>query len=147
MKDNSVLVSVPIVFKKIKEDFFWFVVYQGGAWELPKTMVRRGESSVRASIRLMAEQGGMRAKVLEEVGRASGAAKISGRAITQKYLFYLMRFKDGGEVLGFEATEWLPYAQAVRKLAAKRDKTQLKSAKALYKEIDLKRRKARAAIR
>jgi ADP-ribose pyrophosphatase YjhB (NUDIX family) len=147
MVEKTILVSIPVVFKRAKgsKDIFWFLVKEKDSeiWGFPKTIVRRGESSVRAGIRFMAEQGGMRAKVLEEAGRSGGAAKINGRAVTQRYLYYLMVFKDGGEVLGFEDSIWLEHGKALRRLESKRDIQAFKQAKVILKEVQKKRKEAR----
>jgi len=139
MKDNTVLVSVAVVFKGKQKDPRWFVVKNGDEWELPKTIARKGESSVRASIRMMAEQGGMVAKILEEIGRSGGAAKVDGKIATQKILYYLMMFKSGEEILGFEDALWLNQTKALRKLTQKRDKEMLKDAKKLLKGLVIKK--------
>lgn len=142
MKDKTILVAVAVVFKKVQGKVRWFVVKQGeGEWEIPKTLVRRGESSVRAAIRMMAEQGGMNAKVLEEVGRSGGAIKFKGRPVAQRLLYYLMMSREGGEVLGFGEYEWLEYTKAEKKLAQKREKMMLKQARAILEEIGKKQKR------
>jgi ADP-ribose pyrophosphatase YjhB (NUDIX family) len=137
-QEKVVLVSAPIVSRKVGNKIEWLIVKQGGEdeWEIPKTLVRRGESSVRASIRVMAEQGGMRAKVLEEVGRGGGAAKINGKPVTKRYLFYILLFKEGGEILGYEDAAWLEFSKALKKLTNKRDIAMLKDARDLHKQLE-----------
>lgn len=103
-------------------------------WEIPKVTVRRGESSVRAAIRMTGEQAGMDVRVLEEAGRFSGVATVNGKTIPQKHLYYLMLQKSGGEILGFEKFEWLEYEKASKKIGAKKEKEMLKNAKAVLKE-------------
>jgi len=139
-KDKVVLVSVPVLFRKKSKKLQWFVVCQGEEereWVLPRTFVRRGESSVRAAIRLMAEDGGMKVRVLEEVGRTGGATKVNGEAVSQRYLYYLAEHQENEEVLAFEETAWLEYKRATQKLSQKRDKQMLKSAREVLKTLDL----------
>ncbi|QQG47624.1 MAG: NUDIX domain-containing protein [Candidatus Woesebacteria bacterium] len=143
MKEKIILISGAVVYKRKKgEKPLWFLVRLGSEsnWEIPKTTARRGESSVRASIRAMGEQGGMRAKVLEEVGRSNGTATISGRPIAQRTLYYLMVCKEQNEVLGYEETEWMTYAKAVKRLESKREASLLKKAKEILGELDKKRK-------
>ncbi len=137
MMEKTILVSGACVFKRTTGGVRWFIVKQGeeGGWEIPKALVRRGESSVRAGIRMMAEQGGMRVKVLEEVGRGGGATKYKGKVLPQRYLYYLMIYKDGGEVIGFNEYDWLEYGRASRKLSSKREKAMLKAAGRLLKQL------------
>src|SRR3990172_3157361 len=136
MRKDTVLMSVAVVYKR-GGGVRWFVVQQGqdSDWELPKTSVRKAESSVRASIRAMAEMGGMKAKVLEEAGRSGGSAVVNNKSVPVRHLYYLMVRKDGGEVLGYANHAWLEYAKAVKKLSTKRDRTMLKQARDLLAEI------------
>ncbi len=140
MKDKLLLVAAPIVFKKSKDKKFWFIakVTEESDWEIPKATAKRGESSVRAAIRSMAEQGGMNTKVLEEVGRAGGAAMMNGKTLPQRYLFYLMVRQEGSgeETLEFADSVWLEYGQAIRKLSQKRDQMMLRDANALLKKLE-----------
>jgi hypothetical protein len=104
-------------------------------WEIPKVTVRRGESSVRAVIRLASEQGGMAARVLEEAGRATGSTIINAKSIPQKFYYYLMLQKGGSsELIGFDQFKWLDYGDAVKKTGLKREKDMLKEAKDVLKE-------------
>ncbi|RJR28351.1 NUDIX domain-containing protein [Candidatus Microgenomates bacterium] len=139
-KERIHMVSTAIVFNKQGKSLSVFLVKEEGdeAYGLPKTNVRNGESSVRAAIRMMAEQGGMRAKVLEEVGRVGGATKINNKIVTQRTLYYLMIFKEGSEALGFADSEWVDYTKALRKLSVKKDASMLKDAKTLLKEVEHK---------
>jgi len=142
-KDKLLLVGVAVVFNRDNRGKpRWFVIRQtaDGEWELPKMAVRRGESSVRSVIRAMGEQGGMKVKVLEEVGRSGGAVTVNGKVVSQRYLYYLMLEKGGGEVLGFEQYDWLDYPKAVRKLVTKRDKQMLMTARDMVKEMEKKKK-------
>lgn len=104
-------------------------------WEIPKVTVRKGESSVRAVIRMTGEQAGMTARVLEEAGRSTGTTMVNNKSIPQKYYYYLMINKAGGQdPIGFHETTWLEYAFATKKLILKREKEMLKGAKDVLKE-------------
>jgi 8-oxo-dGTP pyrophosphatase MutT (NUDIX family) len=132
MDKNLVLVSGACVFKDTRGGRRWLVVRQDGEdsqWEIPKVLVRKTESSARAAIRLMAEQGGMHAQVLEEAGRAGGSTTVNGKVVPQRYLYYLMIQKSAGEMIGFEEFKWLDYAKAQRKLFSKREKLMLRQAR------------------
>ncbi len=133
MSNDLVLVSGAIVFREGRGKRRWFIVKQTGdedeKWEIPKVPVRKTESSPRAAIRMMAEKGGMDAKVLEEAGRAGGSTTINGRTVPQRHLYYLMMRIAAGEVLGFENYKWLEYAKAVRKLSSKRERLMIRRAR------------------
>lgn len=144
MKDDNVMIGCAVVFRHPKgRDVQWFIVKmaEDTGWEIPKTLVRRGESSVRSVIRLTQEQGSMATKVLEEIGRASGAGRLSGRVVNQKYIYYLMSFKDGGEILGFHEYKWVDYKTMVKLLPVKRDQNMMADAKVLLKEVEKRKPK------
>jgi len=145
--DKLVLVSCAIVFKKGRGKSRWFIAKQvdGDEWEIPKVVVRKGESSVRAALRMMGERGGMTTQVLEEAGRAGGVTTINGKTLPQRYLYYLMELKaPPGEAIGFSTYKWYEYAKAVRKLPSKREKMMLKQARKEYriwkKNMELQRK-------
>jgi ADP-ribose pyrophosphatase YjhB (NUDIX family) len=142
MKQKQLLVGSAIVYRRIKDKPVWFLVKQkeDSDWEIPKTNVRRGESSVRAVIRMMGEQAAMNVKVIEEVGRKAGAALIGGNTIPQRTLYYLMYCREAKEVLAFAQTIWLEYPKAVKQLKDKKEQAMLKKAKDLLKELDRKKK-------
>ena len=148
IKEQVLLISASVLYSRKGDDVLWFLIKENDkdGWEIAKTIVRNGESSVRGAIRSMGEQGGMRVKVLEEVGRHGGAAKVNGKVITQRIIYYLIVHKEGNEVLGFKETDWFEYSTALRKLTTKRDKEMLKAAKALLKEIRDKKKKKKKAL-
>lgn len=144
IKDKLTLVSGSVVFKQKKNGQpFWFIVKENedSDWQLPLTLVRKGESSVRGAIRHMAEEGGMRAKVLEEAGRRGGAGKVDGKTVSQRFLYYLMVYRGGEEALEFIHTDWLPYSKARTRLKSKRDRSILRAAKNILQELEKKRGK------
>lgn len=132
---NQITVSGAVVFKDYRGRRLFLVVRQkeDSEWEIPKIIVRKGESSVRASIRLTGEQAGMNARVLEEAGRASGVATINGKTLSQKFYYYLMLYKAGSEIIGFEEFSWLPYPDAIKRLSLKREKDILRSGRDVLK--------------
>lgn len=136
MNKSLVLVSGAIVFKEQKGVDKWFLTKQGSddEWEVPKVLVRKGESSVRAVLRMMGEKAGMTTRVLEEAGRAGGVTTTNNKTLPQRHIYYLMILKSGAtEAIGFSDTLWLPYPNALKKLSSKREKGMLKQAKETLK--------------
>jgi hypothetical protein len=136
MDKNLVLVSGALVFKEQGRKIRWFVVKQtkDGMWEIPKVVVRKGESSVRGALRMMGEKGAMTTKVLEEVGRAGGVTTINGRILPQRHIYYLMILKSSSnEAIGFEQSQWLEYAKARRTVSSKREKAMIREASKVYR--------------
>jgi hypothetical protein len=135
MRDNIVYISGAVIFRDYRGKRSFLIVNQvDDRWEIPKVNVRRGESSVRAALRMTGEMAGINAKVLEEVGRASGTAIINGKAVLQRYYYYLMMQKSASEVMGFKEFLWLEYGKSIRKISLKREKEMLRLAKETLKE-------------
>jgi ADP-ribose pyrophosphatase YjhB (NUDIX family) len=131
-KDTTILISVACLYKESKGKKYWLLVKSSddSPWELPKATVRKGESSVRAILRVMGELAGMSVKVLEEVGRGSATISVNNRPVPQKFLYYLLVFKaSAGETLGFDQVNWLEYAKVVREVASKKEASQLREAR------------------
>lgn len=150
MKNNKdqVLISGSVVLRKNGNKIEWFLVKteDDKGWEFPKSLVRKGESSVRTSIRVMGEKASMTVKVLEEVGRAGGVATVGNKPVTQRIIYYLMVQKSAsGEIIGFEEPLWLEYSKAARKIVSKREISFLKDANKLFKELEKARKKRKEA--
>jgi len=108
---------------------------EDGDWEIPKVVVRKGESSVRSVIRLTSEQGGMTTRVVEEAGRFSATTVINGKSVAQKYYYYLLLQKGGSnELIGFLQFKWLEYSDVIKVLPLKREKDVLKEGRDIMKE-------------
>jgi len=136
-QNQQISIGIAVIFRDNRGKRQWFVVKQkeDGEWELPKVTVRKGESSVRAVIRLTGEQAGMATRVLEEVGRATGTTMVNAKSIPQKFYYYLMILKAGGaDAIGFTDFVWLEHAKAMKKLTIKKEKEMLKNAKDILKE-------------
>jgi len=136
---SLILVSVAVLFKggKHGRKESWFLVKhpEEDRWEMPKVTVRKGESSVRAALRMIAEKGAMTTKVINEVGRAGGVTTLNGKILPQRYLYYFMKLRFfSKECVGFPECLWLEYAQAVKKVSSKREKIMLKQARKMYKK-------------
>ena len=123
---KNLMIGAAIIYTKERAGDFWFLCKNNSDsdWELPKAIVRRGESSVRSVIRIMSEQGGMRARVIEEIGRASSTTSVNNRLVPQKTIYYLMLQKGEDNVIGFAQYEWFPFEKAM-----------LKAAKQMVKEL------------
>lgn len=130
------LIGGAIIFRdhRGKRQFLFIKEKDSNAWEFPKIVVRKGESSVRAVIRLMGEQASISSKVLEEAGRYAASAVVNGKAMQQKYYYYLMLLKaTSGEIIGLPEYKWLEYGEGLKKLEQKREKDIFKDTKEILK--------------
>ena len=104
-------------------------------WELPKSGVRRGESSVSALIRAMGEDMGLKGRVIEEAGRTSLAKTVDGEQVNEKLLFYIVRTIGAEETKGkFAEKKWTGFAQAHKLLGLVREQKMLQQAAEVLKE-------------
>lgn len=144
--NNEVMVGGAVVFKEGKaKKLFLLSKNNEGEWEILKSIVRRGESSVRAVIRYTSEQGNMSTRVLDEIGRANGTATVNSRTIAQKFIYYLMYFKAGAEVMGLGEVAWFDKEQAMKKITLKREKDMLKVASSMIKEWEKTHKKKKSS--
>ncbi len=134
--NQQIVIGGAIVFRDYrgKRQYLLVKTKEDSDWEIPKVIVRKGESSVRSVIRLTGEQGGMTTRVLEEVGRSMGTTILNGKSIPQKYYFYLLLQKGGSsDLIGFLEFKWLEYGDAVKKVILKREKDMFKLSREVLK--------------
>lgn len=136
--NQQVLIGGAILYRENKKGKRQFLIVKnkdGDGWEIPKVTVRKGESSVRAVIRMTGEQAGITARVLEEAGRLSGTVVLNNKPVSQKHFYYLMMQRSAnGEIIGFNDYQWLDYGLIGKKLTLKKEKEIFKNTKAVLKE-------------
>ncbi len=128
---NLVLVAGACIFKEARGSMKWFVIKQNGEdkWEIPKVLVRKGESSVRGVLRMMGEKANMTTRVLEEVARFGGVTTVNGKKLPQRHIYYLMLAKAASaEAIGFSESAWVDYSKMIKMLSSKREKGVVKAA-------------------
>jgi len=137
MAQNQLIVGCAIIAKKRSAgDFWWLVIRQKeGGWEFPKVIARKGESSVRAVIRMAAEQGGMNAQVLNEAGHFISQTVLEGKSIQKRTLYYTMFQRAGGEMIGFDEAKWVNSQEIIKRLESKGEKEFFKIAKRTLKDF------------
>lgn len=134
--NQQILIGGAVIVRetKNKKEFMLVKQKEDSDWEIPKVTVRKGESSVRAVIRMTAEQAGMSTRILEEAGRMTGNVVLNGKSIPQKHYYYLMLQKSGAaDAIGFYDFQWLEFAQATKKIQIKKEKEMLKSGRDIFK--------------
>lgn len=139
------LIAGAATYRKKNGKTEWLIVKEeeDGSWILPKGDVRRGESSVRAVLRSLSENMGIRSKVLEEAGRATVSTTINGQPSVQKFIFYLLQQREAEKKSDHYAEEnWLSYSQARRSLGLEREKRILRQANDVLKVWRKEKREA-----
>ena len=142
---NQILIGAGVIYKEVRKGRKYLIVRKEGEdkWEFPKIVVRRGESSVRAVIRMLGEAAGIGAKVLEEVSRVNSVVVVNGKSMPQRLYYYLLIQKAAEEIIGFDKFEWLDTKRAFNKLSLKREKDVLRESEKMIKawEKEEKRKK------
>lgn len=125
------LVGGAVVFKRAHGGHAeWLLVdEEEKGWEIIKAVVRKDESSVRAVLRVMGEQGGMSCRVLEEVGRIEDTLEVNGKKTNRKIIYYLVLSKGGDELMGFGKSAWLDFGLALKRVSWEKEKVILKQAR------------------
>ncbi len=142
VRNSNISIGGAVVYKERRgKRYYWIVADKDGNWEIPKVAVRRGESSVRAVIRMTSEIVGMNARVLEEVGRHSTVVLVNGKATPQKTYYYLLLLKAVTELMGFEKYQWMDFKKATKAVGLKREKDTLREAEELIKKWEKERKK------
>ncbi len=131
--EDEVLVGGAVVFKQRGRKVLWFIAKPGeqDAWQLPKMVVRRGESSVRGTLRMAEELAGLRGAVLEEVGRVSNTTTHKGMPLVRRIIYYLMQQKGKSAAPSYAKTQWAEFATARSRLATASEKKVLSQARTL----------------
>ena len=137
------LITSGTVFRKKKGVTEWLLIKnKEGKWEFLKILVKRGESSVGAILRVLREGMGFVVEVLEESGRHSQISSKNGTKIQERTIYYLIEEK-GDRIKIEENTreeKWFQHPQATKALGAEREKKILKKAREVLKEY-LKKKK------
>lgn len=132
--EDEVLVSGAVVFRTRGEKVSWLIIKPGNddVWQLPKSVVRRGESSVRTAIRVLAEMAGLRVRVIEEAGRTTITSRRKGGSLSKKLIYYLVlqKGKDDANKNGTKIS-WVDFTRARDKLASSEKRILIQAKQAL----------------
>jgi hypothetical protein len=133
---KTILVSGAVLFRDNNGKIQWLLVKETPEddWEIAKTIVRKGESSVRAVMRMLGQKASMSGRVLEEVGRSGGVSTVNGKTVPRRFIYYVMLTRSqASEAIGFADTVWLEAKDAGKKLSSKKEITMIKDAYEYYK--------------
>lgn len=114
--------------------------YPKAVWRLPKGWVDQGETTEAAAVREVAEESGVKAKIVRKIETVRYFFTTPEKNKVLKFVtFFLMEFSaDLPEGFGWETSEiaWLPYQEAFKKLTYAGEKQVLKKANELLKIQD-----------
>jgi len=125
-----------IVFKKEKDKILILVTQHSGhhGWVFPKGLIDEGEDKAATALREVREEGGVEAKIIQELPAVEYFYKFEGQTIKKKVTYFLMEYISGNiedHDWEMEAAEWLPVDQVEDRLSYKTDKQVFSEAKKL----------------
>lgn len=140
--EEEILVSAAVVYKEPlrkyngKSRTSWLLVKAANdsEWQLPKGVVRRTESSVRAAIRTLSEVAGIRGRVLEEVGKISARSGKNGRILTKRTIYYLIQQRGKDDIEASSKTVWVDPKNIRGKVKSATEKKMLTEARKVLTE-------------
>jgi 8-oxo-dGTP pyrophosphatase MutT (NUDIX family) len=127
-----------VVYRKLKTDnrelIEWLVCKHSGykKWVLPKGLIDDGETAEIAAVREVAEETGVRAKIIEQIKPVEKYTyTLNGERVFKIVQYFLMEYVSGNIAdhdWEMEAVEWLPFEAAYARLEFSGQKKILKKA-------------------
>lgn len=134
------LITAATVFRKKKGQIEWLIFKSDpkAPGYLPKGIVKRGESSVGAILRILREDIGMTVEVLEESGRITSSTNKEGARVNERTIYYLIEQSELADKEMLQRSgltqKWGEYAQVARLLPDK-ERKMLTQARGILKEL------------
>lgn len=130
-----------VVYQRPK--LLWLLVKHSGyhKWVLPKGLVEKGEDPVDTALREVEEEGGVKAKLIARIPQEVKYFYFQdGYRISKQVDFYLMEYQSG-EIANhdweMEDALWLPYEEAINKLAFDSERKVLEKAREMVGDSSL----------
>ena len=112
--------------------------WRQGRWQLAKGWIEEGETGQQAALREVKEEGGVKAKIVDKIGRIDiFFYNEEKQKVIKNIVFFLMEYQSGSEKDHDQETSqaiWLPYDQAYDRLTFKSEKGILEKAKKILEE-------------
>ncbi|MEW6001312.1 MAG: NUDIX hydrolase [Nitrospirota bacterium] len=106
----------------------------GNVWCLPKGLVNKGESTERTAIREVAEETGLKGRIIEKLGEITYwyYIKEENAKCKKTVNFFLMEY-EGGDISKHdwevEQASWFPIDEALARASYKNEREMIKKAK------------------
>lgn len=103
-------------------------------WGFPKGHLEEGEGNEEAAIREVEEETGIKCEIIKKIGNSKYVLTKNDEKIFKVVTIFLMKYISGDTKPQIEEVSdviWLPYGEALKKLAYPGDKELLKKAKEL----------------
>ncbi|OGY26119.1 MAG: hypothetical protein A2Z24_01850 [Candidatus Woykebacteria bacterium RBG_16_44_10] len=116
-----------IVYRKVDDQTEVLVVQHSAhhGWVFPKGLIDSGEDKKTTALREVNEEGGVAAKIIQELPPTEYFYQLEGEKIKKKVVYFLMEYISGD--IGdhdweMEAAEWVPLEKVEERLTYKTDK-------------------------
>ncbi len=86
-----------VVYKKDKNTIKWLIIKPAGKkeWRLPKGLIEKNETSVKAAMREVEEEGGVKAAIKEKIGEIKYFYTQDNQKVLKTVIFFLMEYLEG----------------------------------------------------
>lgn len=116
-----------IVYKKENSKTYILVTQHSAhhGWVFPKGLIDSGEDKEKTAVREVKEEGGVEAKIIQELEPVEYFYKLEGQLIHKKVTYFLMEYIRGDindHDWEMEAAEWLELSKVDERLSYKTDK-------------------------
>ncbi len=131
-----------VVFKKDdKSKVKWLIIKPAGRneWRLPKGLIEKSETSVKAAMREVEEESGVKAAIKEKVGIIQYFYSQDGEKILKEVIFFLMEYLEGDlnnhdeEV---DKAKFVTFDEAYKRLTYETEKDILSQAVGMLKFVE-----------
>jgi 8-oxo-dGTP diphosphatase len=128
-----------LVFKRSGDTVKWLVIRPRGTerWQFPKGGIDKGETGKEAALREVAEEGGVKARIVQKLGNETYFYYLEGKRIFQHVAFYLMEYVEdttkGIDEKEIDEVRLLPYEEALQVLSFENDRELLKKGQTILK--------------
>jgi 8-oxo-dGTP pyrophosphatase MutT (NUDIX family) len=122
-----------IVYRRVNNEIEVLVVQHSAhhGWVFPKGLIDPGEDKKTTALREVKEEGGVKAKIIQELPSTEYFYQFQGGKIKKKVIYFLMEYVSGDisdHDWEMEAAEWMPMEKVEERLTYKTDKEIFKTA-------------------
>ena len=128
-----------VVVKKEEGETYILLTQHSGhhGWGFPKGLIDKGEDKKTTALREVSEEGGVQAKIIDDLTLSEYFYKFEGDTIKKKVNYFLMEYLSGDPVdhdWEMEDARWIPLEKVGEKLSFANDKKVFQEAKKKIKK-------------
>ncbi len=142
MKSRNEFSAGGVVYRRVKNSIEVLICKDAGyhKWVLPKGLIAKGESPEQTAVREVAEEVGVKARLLEPLGDPEKYIYTArGVRVFKAVYYFLMAYESGSEAEHdheMEEVRWASIDDAIELMGYKAAKDVLRRAKARLEELE-----------